>query len=327
MHRPYGPLEHRRAAALLALSILPAAAAAQPSSYPSKPVQIIVSWAAGGSIDTMARGFARAMSQELAQPVVVENRDGASGMIGTAATVSAPPDGYVLNFGPITPITNALHLVSKPAYGIDSLEYVCQVFENRFAIAVPQNSPYKTLQDLFAAIQASPGKLSYGHLGVGSITHLSLETAIQGRNFSVTGVPYRGETPMFLDLQTSRLDFGIVTVGNTLATSRPVRMLAIISERRHPEMPGVPTLKELGLPSLQPALVGLMAPKGTPAPVLAKLEAACKKAVETDVMQSAVKTLRDEIVYKDRKAFTQSVMRDYEEKGALVRRLAISPQN
>lgn len=326
MHRyPRSPIP-RRAATLLAVLALPIVAFAQ-GFYPTKPVQIIVSWAAGGSIDTMARGFARAMSQELGQPVVVENRDGASGMIGTAATVSAPPDGYVLNFGPITPITNALHLMSKPAYGVDSLEYVCQVFENRFAIAVPQNSPYKTLQDLYAAIQASPGKLSYGHLGVGSITHLSLETAIQGRNFSVTGVPYRGETPMFLDLQTARLDFGIVTVGNTLATSRPVRMLAIISDRRHPEMPGVPTLKELGLPSLQPALVGLMAPKGTPAAVLTKLEGACKKAVETDVMQAAVKMLRDEIVYKDRKAFTASVMRDYEEKGALVKRLAIPPQN
>lgn len=307
--------------------LCPTLAAFAQGSYPTKPVQIVVSWAAGGSIDTMARGFARAMSQELGQPVVVENRDGASGMIGTSATVAAQPDGYVLNFGPITPITNALHLMKKPAYSVNSLEYVCQVFENRFAIAVPQNSPFKTLKELYAAIESSPGKLSYGHLGVGSITHLSLETAIQGRNFSVTGVPYRGETPMFLDLQTARLDFGIVTVGNTLATSRPVRMLAIISDRRHPEMPDVPTLKELGLPSLQPALVGLMAPKGTPTAVLEKLEKTCKKAVETEVMQSAVKTLRDEIVYKDRQAFTASVLRDYEEKGALVKRLGIPPQN
>lgn len=298
---------------------------AQAADYPTKPVQIIVSWAAGGSIDTMARGFALAMSGELGQTVVVANRDGASGMIGTSATIAAAADGYTLNFGPITPISNALHLMKDPPYGVESLEYVCQVFENRFAVAVPENSPYKTIEDLFSAMKASPGKLSYGHLGAGSITHLSLETAIQGQNFEVTGVPYRGENPMFNDLQTARLDFGIVTVGNTLSQSRPVRMLAVISDRRHPEMPEVPTLKERGLPSLQPALVGLMAPKGTPEPVLDKLEAACERAVKHEAMQRAVNALRDEVAFKDRKTFTASVHGDYEAKAELVKRLGIQP--
>lgn len=315
---------YRRLAVLMAsIAVSSPVAAAAPDAYPTKPVQLIVAWAAGGSITTMARGFAKAMGEELGQTFVVENRDGASGMIGTAAAASARPDGYVLSFGPITPITNALHLIEKPAYAVDSLEYVCQVFENRFAVAVPLNSPYKTFKDLLAAIESKPGQLSYGHIGPGSISHLSLETAIQGRNYDVTGVPYRGETPMFLDLQTARLDFGIVSVGGALASSRPVRMLALIGERRHPQLPDVPTLKELGLPTLQPALVGLMAPKGTPVAILDKLENACKKAVTDTAVQSVVASLRDEIVYLGRKEFTARVMRDYEEKAVLVKSLNI----
>ncbi|RZJ05756.1 MAG: tripartite tricarboxylate transporter substrate binding protein [Rubrivivax sp.] len=294
---------------------------AQADTYPDKAVQVVVPWAAGGSVDTMARALTTAMGKAMGQSFVVANRDGAAGMVGTGAVANAQPDGYMLTFGPITPITNAAQLLKKPAFTADSFEYVCQVFENRFGIAVPQASPYKTMQELLDAMKAEPNKISYGHIGNGSISHLSFETAVQGKNLQYTGVPYRGEIPIFVDMMANRLDVGIVTIGGALMGSRPVRFLAVIGEVRHPGAPDVPTLKELGMPTLLPALNGLMAPKGTPQPVLRKLESACRQATASDEMKQATTALREQIIYLPGAQFAERTRRDYAEKGALIKRL------
>lgn len=295
--------------------------AAQGDAFPSKPIQLVVAWTAGGSVDTMARGLAAGMARSLGQSVVVGNRDGAAGIVGTGAVAAAAADGYTLTFGPITPITNAAQLMKKPPFTVDSFEYVCQVFENRFSIAVPENSPYKTMQQLLDGMKANPGKISYGHIGNGSISHLSFETSMQGRDLSYTGVPFRGEVPIFVELMAGRLDAGIVTIGGILMGQRPVRVLAVIGDNRHPGIPDAPTLKELGLPTLQPALNGLMAPKGTPQPVLRKLEAACKEATASEDMQTATRALREQVQYLPSAEFAERTRRDYTEKGALIRKL------
>ncbi|MBP7566826.1 MAG: tripartite tricarboxylate transporter substrate binding protein [Burkholderiaceae bacterium] len=310
----------RTSMAGLLLAGMAAMAAAQ-GAYPDKPVQVIVPWAAGGSVDTMGRALTGAMGRVLGQSFVVANRDGAGGMVGTAVVANAPADGYMLTFGPITPITNAAQLLRKPAFNTDSFEYVCQVFENRFGIAVPQASPYKTMQELLDAMKAEPDKISYGHLGNGSISHLSFETAVQGKGLKYTGIPYRGEVPLFVELMANRVDVGIVTVGGALMGSRPVRFLAVIGEARHPGVPEVPTLKELGLPTLLPALNGLMAPKGTPPAVLQKLEGACREATESEEMKRATASLREQVLYLPGSQFAERTRRDYAEKGALIKRL------
>jgi tripartite-type tricarboxylate transporter receptor subunit TctC len=290
-------------------------------NYPARAVQVVVPWAAGGSVDTMSRGLIAGMSKALGQQFVVLNRDGASGIVGTSAVANAVPDGYTLTFGPITPITNAAQLMKKAPFKVDDFEYVCQVFENRFGIAVPANSPYHTMQQFLDGMKANPNKISYAHLGNGSISHLSMETAIQGKGLQLTAVPYRGETPVFVDMMAGRLDAGIVTIGGALMGSRPVRFLAVIGENRHPGAPDVPTLKELGLPTLLPALNGLMAPKGTPQPVLRKLESACREAVEGEQMKTATNALREQIRYLPAAQFTERAKRDNAEKAALIKRL------
>jgi tripartite-type tricarboxylate transporter receptor subunit TctC len=290
-------------------------------NYPTKAVQVVVPWAAGGSVDTMGRALVAGMSKALGQQFVVLNRDGASGIVGTSAAANAAPDGYTLTFGPITPITNAAQLMKKTPFKVDDFEYVCQVFENRFGIAVPANSPYHTMQQFLDAAKANPNKISYAHLGNGSISHLSMETAIQGKGLQITAIPYRGETPAFVDMMAGRLDAGIVTIGGALMGSRPVRFLAVIGENRHPGAPDVPTLKELGLPTLLPALNGVMAPKGTPQPVLRKLEAACKEAAEGEQMKTATNALREQVRYLPAAQFAERARRDYAEKSALIKRL------
>ncbi len=305
----------------LALSVAATLAGAQANAYPDRAVQVVVPWAAGGSVDTMGRALSAAMGRILGQSFVVANRDGASGMVGTGLVANASPDGYMLTFGPITPITNAAQLLKKPAFNADSFEYVCQVFENRFAIAVPQSSPHKTLKEFLDGIKSHPNKVSYGHIGVGSISHLSFETAVQGLGLSYAGVPFRGEAPLFVELIAERLDAGIVSIGGVIMGSRPVRLLAVIGESRHPGVPDVPTLKELGLPTLLPALNGLMAPKGTPKPILDKLQSACLEATRSDEMKRATTALREEIIYLPGDQFAERTRRDYTEKGALIKRL------
>jgi tripartite-type tricarboxylate transporter receptor subunit TctC len=294
------------------------------ATYPSKPVQVIVPWAPGGIVDNVGRAVVRAIGASLGQPFIVTNRDGAAGTIGTAQLAAAKPDGYTLGWGPITPITNATHLMKSVSYEFDSFQYICQVFENTFAVAVAADSQFKSLPDLLAYLAANPGKVTYGHLGVGSISHLSMENVLHARNLKVIDAPYRGSPVILPDLQTGRLAFGIANVSDLMG--RPVRILGIFADRRHPAIPDVPTLSELGLPSLQPALNGLIAPKGTPADLARRLEQACDAAVRSEEFRATMQKFREPIIYYGRDAFTERSARDNSDKAQLVKTLGLIPR-
>jgi tripartite-type tricarboxylate transporter receptor subunit TctC len=161
--------------AALTMTASVAADPAQPTlSYPARPVQVIVGYSAGGNVDVMARNLAAAMGEQLRQQFVVVNRDGASGAIGFGLLANATPDGYTLGGGPTTPISIAPHLMKDLKYGVNSFEYICQSFENVFTVAVPAESPLRSIGDLIAAARANPGKLTWGHSGVGTVPHLSV---------------------------------------------------------------------------------------------------------------------------------------------------------
>ena len=162
-----------RLAAALALAIV--AAEAQPQRWPSRPLDMIIPFPAGSGVDVIGRAVASALSEQLGQQVVVANRDGASGTIGFNALAAAVPDGNTIAFGPTTPIANAPYLVKGVRYQVDSFDYICQIFENAFTIAVVPQSRFKSAQQLIAAARETPGKLTYGHAGNGTIPHLSVE--------------------------------------------------------------------------------------------------------------------------------------------------------
>lgn len=294
------------------------------SKYPDRSVQVVVSWAAGGSVDSIARALTSSMSDSLGQPYVVLNRDGAAGQLGSALIAKSTPDGYIINFGPITPITNALHLIKNRQFSLDSFEYVCQVFENMFGVGVPEGSPIKSMQDLIKAIKDNPGKMTYGHLGRGSLSHLAFANIVNKDKLSLTEVPYRGENALMPDLMAGRIDFGIVTAGGMVG--KPVRILGMFSDRRHPAFPDVPVMTEVGLPSLQPALNGIIVPKGTPEPILAKLESGCREATESASFKQFMDKIKQPIVFLDRKQFTERAHADNKEKADLIAVLGIEPQ-
>src|SRR5215469_11870813 len=143
--------------------------AARAQNWPARPMEMIIPFPAGGGVDVIGRAVAKAMSVDLGLNIVIANRDGAA---GTVALASTAPDGYTLGAGPTTPIANAPFLVKGVRYQVESFDYICQYFENIFVLAVKQQSRFKLANELITTAAANPGKLIYGHAGVGSIPHL-----------------------------------------------------------------------------------------------------------------------------------------------------------
>ena len=298
-----------------------AGAARAQSAYPSRPVQVIVGFPAGGSVDVMARSLVAAISAQLGQPFVVVNRDGMSGTIGFGALAGARPDGYTLGAGPTTPISVAPHLLAEVKYGVDSFEYVCQSFENVFTIAVPLDSPLRSMAELVASARANPGKLAYGHSGVGTVPHLSVAHFLYRTGIDISAVPYRGEAALLPDLVSGRVQLGAPSVA--LAVSQKVRVLAVFADSRHPAFPEAPTFKELGMPSMPPGLNGLFAPKGTPRAALAALERACEHAVQGESFRALAQKLSQRVAYLDSAQFAERAREDSRYKGELIKALKI----
>jgi tripartite-type tricarboxylate transporter receptor subunit TctC len=291
------------------------------SGYPSRPVQVIVGFPAGGSVDVMGRQLVAAISGQLGQPFVVVNRDGMSGTIGFGAVAAARPDGYTLGAGPTTPISVAPHLLADVKYRVDSFEYICQSFENVFTMAVPVDSPFGSMADLVAAARASPGKLAYGHSGVGTVPHLSVANFLYRTGIDIAAVPYRGEAAMVPDLVAGRVQLGAPSVA--VAVGQKVRVLAVFADSRHPAFPEAPTFAELGMPSMPPGLNGLVAPKGTPREVLAVLERACERAVQSESFRAAAQKLSQRVAYLSGAQFAERAREDYRYKGELIKALKI----
>jgi tripartite-type tricarboxylate transporter receptor subunit TctC len=281
-------------ALLAALVVAPVGASGQ-DRYPSQAVTLIMPFTAGGGSDIVTRALGAEMSKLLGQSFVVVNRDGAAGVIGFAALAQAKPDGYTLASSPATPITNVPHLQKELAYTFDSFVPICQTFENVFAVVVPPSSAYKTLADLLEAARASPGKLAYGSVGTGSIPHLSVAALAKATGVQVQHVPYRGDAQMLPNLLSGELAFGSAAISSI--SGRGLRVLAVVSDTRHPSVPDAPAVTELGVPYIQPGLNGLFAVRGTPQSVLDVLERACQQATATEAFRAQVGKLDQTVAY------------------------------
>jgi tripartite-type tricarboxylate transporter receptor subunit TctC len=206
-------------------------------------------------------------------------------------------------------------------FSVDSFEYICQSFENVFTIAVPSDSSYRSVSDIIAASRAAPGKVSYGHSGVGTVPHLSVANLVYRSGIDVSAVPYRGESAMLPDLIAGRVNFGSPSVA--LAVGQKVRVLAVFADRRHPAFSDAPTFAELGMPSMPPGLNGLFAPKGTSREVRAVLERACEQATQSESFRAAAQRLSQRISYLNGAAFAERALADYRYKGELIKALDI----
>jgi tripartite-type tricarboxylate transporter receptor subunit TctC len=246
---------------------------AQAAAFPDHAIQLVVPWAPGGATDVIGRFIAKGLSERVGQAVVVNNKAGAGGNIGTAAFVREKPDGYTLLV--VTSSTNAAnpHLYSR--LGFDpkkSFAPVAYIGSIPNVLEVPKSSPFNNLGEFLDYAKKNPGKLNYGSAGVGSSQHLASSLLVHLTGIQVTHIPYKGSGPAVSDLLSKHLDFMIDTGSITQVQAGALKALAVASKTRLAELPNVPTFAEAGVPGMYAsAWYGVAAPAGTPAPVVAEL--------------------------------------------------------
>ncbi|MBI0535270.1 tripartite tricarboxylate transporter substrate binding protein [Roseomonas sp. KE2513] len=309
--------------ALLALPALRVAEAQE--SYPARPIQVINPYPAGGATDLMARALAAGLSERLGQPVVVVNRDGAAGSVGTLSVARAAPDGYTLAFVPA--LVLSVLPVTQPNSGLrpNALRPVCQMFANAQAIAVRADSPLRSLTDLVAAAKATPGAVTYGSLGIASIPHLAILQWARVAGIEMTHVPYRGDGAVLTDALAGRIDFAAIVLGSASGRS-DMRLLAVFDTARNPAFPDVPTAMEQGYDVAPTSFGGLMAPAGTPPERVAVLEAACAAVAPEELYRAAARrALQPAAYHSGASAFAERLARDVAEKAELLKGIDLSP--
>jgi tripartite-type tricarboxylate transporter receptor subunit TctC len=243
--------------------------------YPTRSVRVLIAFPPGGSIDTLGRILAQKLSETWRQNVVIENRPGAGGNLGAAAAAQAAPDGYTLHFGAQTlavNVTIAPYQNLDPAKDFDPIILVATGVD---VLIVPVSSPFHSLQDLIGYAKAHPGELNYGSLGVGTSAHLSTLLFTELTGIKLQHVPYTGFSQATTDLIAGRLSFWIPTLGGTIGNIQAgkVRALAISGSSRAAALPDVPTFREQGVEFGESSWYAFFAPKGTPKPILAKINA------------------------------------------------------
>jgi len=257
--------------------------AALAQTYPSKPIRLIIPWASGGPAEALAREITSKMAPALGEPIVIESRAGANGEIGTAAVARAAPDGYTIllsHLGP-TAISPALHK-DLPYDPVKDFAPISQVVAGPTLLVVRNDLPVKSVQELIDYAKANPGKLSYGSVGVGSTTHLAGEMLNMAAGIETVHVPYKGSTPILVDLMGGRLAFAFVGISGSLAQARAgqIRAIAISTLKRSPSAPDIPAVAET-LPGFElNSWYGMMAPAGTPRPIIERLNHELVRALQ-----------------------------------------------
>jgi len=258
----------------LAAAALVAAAAATAQTYPERPVRLVVPWPPGGSVDTTARYVHEQLGKELGQPIVIDNRSGATGNIGTEAVARAKPDGYTLLINTITIATAPALFPSLPFDVVKDFAPISVVAQAPHLLIVNNNVPAKSVRELVALLRASPGKLSYASAGNGTNFHIAAELFKELSQTYALHVPYRGGGPALLDTISGQVDFSFpsLTAGLPQATAGRVRALAVTSAARSPASPDLPTIAEAALPGYEFTSWQLvLAPAGTPQEIVARI--------------------------------------------------------
>lgn len=282
--------------ALLALALggltLTQAATALAQSYPTRPIRIVVPYAAGGGTDVVARALGERLSKRLGQPVIVDNKAGASGIIGTDMVAKAAPDGHTLLVTLTQSVLTNQFLYAKLPYDPrKDLTLISVIADAPLVLAVPASLPVRSVRELADYGRAHPGKVTYGSWGVGSYPHLTGAYFSRDNGGDMVHAPYKGEAPMLQDLLGGQLQFAVASV----LSARPhieagkLRPLAVTGTQRAAALPDVPTFAEAGMDDgVYKTLgwIGLLAPAGTPPAIVARLDEVLRAEVRTPEMQA-----------------------------------------
>ncbi|MDB5570755.1 MAG: hypothetical protein JWN93_1938 [Hyphomicrobiales bacterium] len=321
----------RKLLAALACAIAAAAApgAARAQAYPDKPIRIIVPFAAGGAVDSLARIFGAKLQDAFKQPVLVENRPGAGGNIATDAVAKAAPDGYTML------LTTNGHAISPSLYKklpfdpLADFAPITQVIASSLLLVTNPKVPARDLPELLALARAKPGALNYGSTGVGNPLHLTMEMLKHAANVDIQMVPFRGDAPLNQALVQGDVEMAVVP----LATARPqveagaMRAIAVTSAQRSGAMPDVRTVAEQGLPGFASASwQGLFFPAKTPADIVTRVQQEIARAMEDPEVRKRLASFGADPVGSTPEQFTQLVKSDIAMFARIVRDAKIPQQ-
>ena len=284
----------RRLLLVLLGIVIASAANAQP--YPTKPVKLLVGFAAGGPTDVIARILAQDMSTTLGQTVLVENKTGANAMIATQEVKRAAPDGYTLLMTTLSHNVNAILLADKQPYDpLQDFTPVSLVCLLPLVMVTKADAPFNSVQDLVTAAKAKPGDISYASAGNGGSAHLAAALVEALSKTKMTHVPFRGNAPALTEVMAGRVSFmfyPMVGIAEHVSQKR-LKALAVSTEKRHPDYPGAPTMAESGFPGFEEYTQGLgvVAPAGTPAGVVGRVNEAIRASLAKSDTREKLKAL------------------------------------
>jgi tripartite-type tricarboxylate transporter receptor subunit TctC len=308
------------AAATVAAFALPA----QAQTFPSKPVTLIVPWPAGGSTDLAMRAFAEAAQKHLGQPLVIENRAGASGTLGPAQmAAAAKPDGYTIAQIPITVFR--LPFMTRTTFDpAKDFTYIAGLTGYTFGIVVKGDSPWKTFQEFVADAKANPGKIKYGTPGTGTSLHIGMEQIAKHHGIKWTHVPFKGAAETNAALLGGHVHAVADSTGwGALVNSGDFRLLVTWGATRTKNWPNVPTLKETGLDLVANSPYGVAGPKGMDPKVVKVLHDAFRKAVDEPTYRAALEKFDQELAYRNTEDYAKHAAQQIEEAKKLVDDLSL----
>lgn len=299
------------------------AAARAAAGYPERPINFICPWPAGGTADMTMRALCGAAAKVLGQTIVVENKAGASGMLGLKALAGARPDGYTIGQIPIS-VTRFSQLGNVQVDPLKDLTYLARTSGQTFGIAVRADSPYRTLKDFVAAAKAAPGKVTYGSAGIGGATHVGMEEFALAAGIVLNHIPYKGGAPALQDLLGGQIE--ALADSSSWAPhvkAGKLRLLATWGEKRTQEFPDVPTLKDSGYDVIVDAPNGVGAPKGLDAAIETKLRGAFRAAAASAEFAAACGRIDAPVMYLDGPDYERYVAAVHRKETQLIERLKL----
>lgn len=269
------------------------------ANYPSKPINLIVPYGAGGSADSRSRQLAQKMSLILKQPIVVDNKPGAGGNIGTEFVARSAPDGYTIGMGNFAPMAVNKTLFGNLRYDPETdISPIILIEKGPLVLVVHPNSPYKTIQDIVTAAKAKPGTLTFSSGGIGGSHQLSAELFMQNAGIKMIHVPYKSGSAGLTDLMGGNVDMMFDQMYSAVPSIKAdkLRPIAITSKKRSPLLPNVPSFAEVGYPKVEVLnWQGFIAPAKTPKPIIDKLNTAANEALKDPQVREIMLSQGNEI--------------------------------
>jgi tripartite-type tricarboxylate transporter receptor subunit TctC len=310
-----------------ALSSLAAIAAARAQAkYPDRPIRLIVPWTAGGPADGGFRILAQSASAKFGQQVVVENKAGASGIMGAMALQDAKPDGYTISQMHMSVLRQPLLNKSLTYHPINDLTYILQITGYVMGVVVRTEAPWKTLPELLAYAKANPGKLNWGTLGIGSTQHLAMERVGMSQGLSWTHAPYRGTADTLRALLGGEIDFASEASGwAPMVQAGKLRLLAVFTGERAKRFPDAPTVKELGIDVVVESPGGLVGPKGMDPALVKVIGDTFRAAAQEPEHLKFLDNMDQPLILMDGPAYRDAMARTFAEERELLRKLNLLP--